>query len=925
MAADKLRLVKNFISTWKNRGYEKGDSQSFWYQLLHDVLDVETPANFIMFELPVHLKKAKFIDAYIPSTKVLIEQKSLSLDLHKAKKQSDNAMLTPYEQALRYTAGMKYSERPRWIVTSNFQSFLVYDMEGPDSEPFCINLDDLEREWHLLSFLVEDTDAVLKHEKAISIKAGELIGNLYDTLRGQYIDFNNVHTINSLNVLCVRLVFCLFAEDSSLFGVNRGSFCNYMRAFKAAQMRDALVALFRILNTPYELRSPYENSSLLEFPYVNGGMFSDESIEIPGISDAIAKILLEDCGSEFDWSGISPTIFGALFEDTMNPETREVGCMHYTSVENIHRCIDPLFIDSLKKKVQIALQIKNDSQRINALLVLQEEMSMLTFLDPACGSGNFLTETYLSLRKIENEIIAHLFSLNCYKYVSADVIKVSINQFYGIEINDFAVTVAKAALWIAEAQMMRATEMIVGKELCFFPLKNHANIVKGDALTMHWDEMNPQVRYSYIIGNPPYKGKKSTDNSQKIALVSVIGKDSPRPGNMDLACGWFLKAAKYMRGKDTKTSFVTTVNITRGEQVSLLWTPILQKYGCVINYAYQPFLWDNASKKKAQVHCVIIGYSCDKDTKPVLMSEEHPSVIVENISPYLRAEETTLITSRKSPLCDIPSTGIGNKPIDNSNFLFTPEEKAAFIAKEPLSKDFFVEWYGGDEIIKGKKRYFLYLANCNPSVLRKMPLCKERIENVKRFRSKSTSEGTRKLAMFPTKFHVTNIPKSDFVVIPEVTSECRDYIPMEYVYIEDAQRKLFSNLVKLMPNATLYHFGVLQSSVHMIWTKGVCGYKDFRPRYSTEIVFNNFPWPTPTTQQMDKIKKSAKKILNVRKRYPESSLADLYDVSTMPDDLRLAHVKNDQYVKEAYGIKAGASDEEIMNLLMESYSSLIQK
>lgn len=912
-----------FVETWKDRGHERSESQIFWYQLLQDVFGIDTPANFVKFELPVRLKSAKFIDAYIPSTKVLIEQKSSSEDLRKAKKQSDNENLTPYEQALRYSTGLKYSERPRWIITCNFKSFLVYDMEKPDGEPFEIKLENLGREYYLLRFLVDDTEATLRHEKEISIKAGELIGKIYDELRKKYHNPDSPESLRSLNILCVRLVFCLFAEDSGLFGDDHGAFYNYMSSFKPSQMRKALKSLFEVLNTPYDERDGYDEE-LEKFPYVNGGLFAADDIEIPSFTSEIASLLLDECSAGFDWSGISPTIFGALFEDTMNPETREVGCMHYTSVENIHKVIDPLFLNSLRDEFNLILKEKVGRIRKQKLIAFQDKIASLTFLDPACGSGNFLTETYLSLRRLENQVI-ELLTAPGSRYLSHELspIKVTIENFYGIEINDFAVTVAKAALWIAEAQMMYETEHIVSRDLDFLPLKSYSHIECGNALTKDWNEVIQKNQLSYIIGNPPFKGKKSREGNQKIDLLRAIDVDSPRPGNMDLVCGWFFKVARYMQDTSIKTSFVTTINITRGEQVSLLWQALIEKYNMGINYAYLPFVWNSESKKKAQVHCTIIGFSCIASGTKVIYSEDAVPQLARNISPYLRDEETILVFSRNHPLCDVPETGIGNKPIDNSNFLFTLPQKIEFIKKEPESEKFFKEWYGADELIKGHKRYFLWLANCSPDELKKMPMCMERIRNVQEFRANSSDAGTRKLADFPTKFHVTNLPETDFIVIPEVSSENRQYIPMEYITIDSAKNKLFSNLVKLMPNATFYHFGVLQSIVHMVWTKGICGYKDFRPRYSTDIVFNNFPWPKPTERQRQNIERTARDIIVARGNYPECSLSDLYDSSTMPDELRLAHLKNDAAVREAYGFSKNMNEHDMIGHLLKMYKDLL--
>lgn len=924
MKGNSREAAHRFVTTWTGRGHERSESQTFWNQLLHDVFGVEIPADFITFELPVRLKKAKFIDAYIPSTKVLIEQKSSTENLRKAKKQSDKTVLTPYEQALRYSMAMKYSERPRWIVTSNFKSFLVYDMEKPYEGPFEIKLENLEREYYLLRFLVEDTETVLRHEKEISIKAGELVGKLYDELHKEYIHPQDSESLRSLNILCVRLVFCLFAEDSGLFGDNHGMFYDYMRSFKPSQMRRALLDLFKILNTPYEERDPYENESLLAFPFVNGGLFAVSDIEVPNFTANIANLLLDDCSLNFDWSGISPTIFGAIFEDTLNPETREAGCMHYTSVENIHRVIDPLFLNDLKDELKTILQEKATNRRKSRLLSFQEKLAGLKFLDPACGSGNFLTETYLSLRRIENEVIEILMDGERSFSGELSPIKVSIENFYGIEVNGFAVTVSKAALWIAEAQMMYETEHIVMRDLEFLPLKSYSHIENDNALTKDWSGIVTREELSYIIGNPPFKGKKSRGDNQKKDLLSVIKEDSPRPGNMDLVCGWFFKVARFIQDTNIQVAFVSTINITRGEQVSLLWKSLLDKYGMVIRFAYLPFVWNSESKKKAQVHCTIIGL-CSRDVgKKCIYSENDMPYVAKNISPYLRDEENILVSSRNHPLCSVPKTGIGNKPIDGGYFLFEKNEKNEFVNREPLSKKYFKEWYGADEFINGHCRYFLWLADCSPAELHRMPLCKERIDNVRKFRNKSSDAGTRKLANYPTRFHVTNLPQTDFIVIPEVTSENRKYIPMGYVTVESAKNKLFSNLVKLMPDASYYHFGVLQSAIHMIWTKAVCGYKDFRPRYSTDVVYNNFPWPRPADDIKKRIEKTAKGILDARAQYPECSLAELYDINAMPNNLKEAHLKNDDAVLKAYGFTEDMKENEIIASLLQLYKQIIK-
>ena len=918
--------ARRFVETWKGRGYEKGETALFWYQLLHDIFGIEIPANFIQFELPVHIKHTKFIDAYIPSTKVLIEQKELKKDLDAAAKQSDGEYRNPYEQAERYARGLKWSEYPRWIVTCNFRTFKVYDREQPKAKPLEIELENLEQEFYLLKFLVDDTTKTIQREKQISKEAGLRIAKLYSEFSKQYMDVDTPETLHSLNVLCIRLVFCLFAEKSYLFGNNRSAFHDYLAAFKTSQMRHALQRLFDILDTPEGERERYLDAELAVFPYVNGGLFNKaDRIEIPQFTESIKKILLEDCSEGFDWSGISPTIFGALFEDTLNPETRRTGGMHYTSVENIHKVIKPLFLNSLNNEFNEIMQTKVEKKRRQALCAFQEKLANIVILDPACGSGNFLTETYLSLRHLENDVLRQLSDGTIYLNGDYSPIKVKIENFYGIEVNDFAVTVAKAALWIAEAQMMQETEAIVQKELEFLPLKSYSHIQQANSLTTDWNDIVPSGKVSYIIGNPPFKGKKTRKKEQKNELKTIIGKDSKQPGNLDYVSGWYFKAAQYIQGTNIKVSFVSTINITRGEQVSLLWKALLGKYHITIYYAYLPFEWYSEAKRNAQVHCTIIGFGCTENNSSKVIysgSEDEAPRIAENISPYLRDEENILVDSRhKKPLCKVPVTHIGNKPIDGGNFLFTLEQKQDFIRDEPQSEKYFYEWYGAEELINGPCRYFLWLANCPPEELRQMPNSKQRRENVIEYRRKSTSQSTRNLANYPTKFHVTKIPNKDFMVIPEVTSENRDYIPMEFVEVKAITKKLFSNLVKLMEGATLYHFGVLQSRVHMIWTKAICGYKDFRPRYSTDVVFNNFPWPEVSPKDRERIKRTAKAILDARADFPNSSLADLYDVGSMPDNLKKAHLDNDKAVMAVYGF-TGMSDEEITKALLQLYKKL---
>lgn len=889
--------AKAFVETWKDKGYEKGESQPFWLALLRNIFGVEKPEEFIIFEEQVKLDHTSFIDVLIPETHVMIEQKGSNKDLRKPIKQSDGTLLTPFQQAKRYSSELPYSQRPRWIVTCNFQTFLIYDMENPSGEPEEILLENLEKEYYRLSFLVDTGNTHLKREMEISIQAGDIVGVLYDAILKQYIDPTNEHSLKSLNMLCVRLVFCLYAEDAGIFG-RKNMFHDYLAGFQTKDMRRALIDLFKILDTKPEDRDPYDNSMLSEFPYVNGGLFADENIEIPQFTDEIRDVILSKASDDFDWSEISPTIFGAVFESTLNPETRRAGGMHYTSIENIHKLIDPLFLDELKQEFEEIKEVKVAKTRENKLHAFQEKLSKLKFLDPACGSGNFLTETYISIRRLENDILKELNQGQIVfgGFGGYNPIQVSISQFYGIEINDFAVTVAKTALWIAESQMMKETENVVHMQLDFLPLKTNAFIVEGNALQVDWEQVVPKNELSYIMGNPPFVGARYMSKEQKDDLLSIFGKDWKNSGNLDYVSCWYKRAADMMVGTMIRAALVSTNSVSQGENVANLWKPLFS-VGVHIDFAHRTFRWDSEAKIKAHVHCVIIGFSIALSTAPKKIYYSDRMQIANNINGYLLDADNIFVESRNTVLCDVPNIGIGNKPIDGGFYLFEKEEMEEFIRKEPQSKPYFREWYGSREFLNRSPRYCLWLGNCSPAELRQMPECMKRIEAVRNYRLASPSAGTVKLADKPTRFHVENMPEDTYVVIPEVSSEKRRYIPMGFMTPDI----LCSNLVKIVPNANLYHFGVLTSNVHMAWVRAVCGRLKSDYRYSRDIVYNNFPWCKPTEEQKTKIEKTAQAILDARALYPDCSLADLYDDLVMPSELRRAHQLNDKAVMEAYG------------------------
>ena len=903
-AAQQQQAAKSFAAYWKDKGYEKGESQPFWLSLLRDVYGVEHPEQFIQFEEQVHLDHTSFIDGTIPATHVLIEQKGLGKDLNKPIKQSDGALLNPFEQAKRYILELPVSQHPRWVVTCNFSTFYVYDMERPRGEPEIIELANLEKEYYRLQFLVDAGNEHLKREMEVSIAAGEIVGLLYDAFYKQYANPESEHSLKSLNKLCVRLVFCLYAEDAGIFG-HHGMFHDYLKGFDTRGLRKGLVDLFRVLDTKLQDRDPYlkdDNPELAAFPYVNGGLFSDENIEIPPFTDEIRDLLLVKASENFNWSEISPTIFGAVFESTLNPETRRSGGMHYTSIENIHKVIDPLFLDELKAELDEICANPVERTRTAKLRVFQRKLASLTFLDPACGSGNFLTETYLSLRRLENKILVKLSHGQVTMYsASESPIQVSISQFYGIEINDFAVTVAKTALWIAESQMMKETEKILLVPLEFLPLKTNAFIVEGNALRVDWESVVPKSKLNYIMGNPPFVGARLMGKEQK-ADVNTIFPGWKNAGNLDYVCCWYKKASDMMQGTSVRSALVSTNSVSQGESVANLWKPLFDD-GVHIDFAYRTFRWDSEAKIKAHVHCVIIGFSVAASSTPKKLFDGDRYQVANNINGYLLDGENVFVESRSKPICNVPEIGIGNKPIDGGFYLFEKEEMEEFIKKEPSSKKYFRPWYGSREFINQKPRYCLWLGECTPAELKAMPHCMERVKAVREYRLASPSPGTVKLADKPTRFHVENMPSGRYIVIPQVSSERRRYIPMGYM----DNSVLCSDKVRILPNGNLYEFGILESNVHMAWVRATCCRLKSDYSYTVNDVYNNFIWPAPTEQQKAKIEQTAQAILDARALYPDSSLADLYDELTMPPELRKAHQANDRAVMDAYGFTKGTA------------------
>ena len=910
------KAAKEFAERWQGKGYEKGESQKFWTTLLTEVFGIEHVDSFLLFEQQVKLDHTSFIDGFIPSTKVMIEQKSLGKNLAEGIKQSDGSVLNPFQQAKRYAAELPYSQRPRWIVTCNFAEFWVYDMEQPNGEPQKILLKDLEKEYYRLQFLVDEGNEHLKREMEVSVKAGNLVGIIYDKLLEQY-GTDDPETLRSLNILCVRLVFCLYAEDAGLFN-SRTAFHDYLNAYPSQKLRRALVDLFEVLDTPLAERDKYLEDDLGAFPYVNGGLFSDKTIEIPQFTDELKQLILEDASADFDWSEISPTIFGAVFESTLNPETRRSGGMHYTSIENIHKVIDPLFLDELKDEFGKIQEMKQAAPRKQALATFQDKLSTLTFFDPACGSGNFLTETFLSLRRLENKVIQAMFGGE--NVLTFDIlIKVNISQFYGIEINDFACTVAKTALWIAESQTLKETSAIAGRAIDFLPLKTNAYIHEGNALRIDWSEVIAPEKLNYIMGNPPFVGASMMSAEQKEEAVAIFGKVK-LSNSIDFVGAWYHLAAKMMsQNPHIKAALVSTNSITQGEQVAALWQPLFDRYGIHIDFAYRTFRWDSEADIKAHVHCVIIGFSISGNNAKRLYLSNSQTIPASNINPYLIDAPDVLVESRAKPICDVPSMFLGNKPTDDGNFILSPEEKEEVLHKEPALSKYIHPYIGAVEFINNKVRYCFWLKDVSPTEIKNSHILYERVQNVKAFREASTSSATRQKACVPHEFFFISQPTTNYLIVPSTSSENRRYIPIGFM----SPDIIASNANTIVPNASLYHFGVLTSNVHMAWMRVVCGRLKSDYRYSGSVVYNNFPWCQPTEEQKARIEATAQAILDARAKYPDCSLADLYDEVTMPPELRRAHQENDRAVMLAYGFTPGKiSESECVAKLFERYQEL---
>lgn len=942
---DSMQRKKNaaaFAAEWSGRGYEKGDAQVFWTELLQQIVGMQSISRNVRFEY--RTASGGFIDCLIPDAGVIVEQKGLDIDLDKPEERQGR-MVTPFEQALAYAESFPRNRQPRFVVVCNFSTFRVHDRDAcPRSELAGqyveFTLEELGRNPHLLDFVSDPANSRSEREKQVSMEAGRLIGELHSLLQAQYIDPESDESQKALNILCVRLVFCLFCEDAELFP--KDALLNYLRNVEPKNMRVALKRLFKALDTPIGERDPYDES-VKPFPYVNGGLFAEDS-EIPNFTDEIKFKLLFEVSQQTDWSQISPTIFGGIFESTLNPETRRSGGMHYTSPENIHKVIDPLFLDGLQEELDSIRSQEGVTprKRKNALRRFRRKLASLKFLDPACGSGNFLTETYLSLRRLEDDVLSELNDGQVEMVLGdepeEDAERVTLSQFYGIEINDFAVRVARTALWIAQLQANNETDMLLDVSAEDFPLRDSANIVEANALRIDWNDVLPASECSYIMGNPPFYGARNQSKEQKAEIAEVF-RGSNNCGNVDYVAGWYMKAAEYIEAHPIRCGYVSTNSICQGEQVANVWAPIYN-LGVRIDFAHDTFRWENEAQGQAHVFVIIVGFSKLGPANGIrrLFHHDGPdSNAVEqrprNINAYLADAPDVFVWNRSKALCAAPKIGIGSQPIDGGNYLFKPDEMEAFVAAEPGSEEFFHPWLGSEEFIKGKRRYVLWLGEATPDQLNKLPLCRERIENVRSFRLASKRKQTLKAAEEPQHFGTEIIATSSSILVPKVSSERRNYIPMGFIGPET----FCSDLVFLIPEANLYHFGILSSQFHNAWMRRVCGRLKSDYRYSGGVVYNNLIWPgidsssveTPVEEAVPpetrlEVERCAQAVLDAREMYDGSTMADLYDPDNewMFPELVNAHRKLDAAVETAYGVNFQGDEEKIAAHLFKLYAEL---
>ena len=921
MAGTKADAVR-FAREWAGKGDENQDTQRFWIGFFQDVLGCEDAIQRLRFEVPVQTAASDhngFVDVLVPSAKVIIEQKSLGVDLSKPEKRQGR-MVTPAQQALAYAQGMALTQQPRYVVACNFAELRVYDREADalcKKEPlFRLALADLPKNLPAVQFLKGAGEAPQTLSQAVSVEAGKIMGRLHDLVAASFMDPDAPENHHALSVLMTRLMFLMFCEDAGL--VEPNAFRDYVRHFQAADLRRGLKDLFVWLDTPDAERDPYAEEWLKRLPYMNGGLFRERT-EIPPLDETFRTTLLVEGCQEFDWSGVSPTVFGSIFEGALSHDHRRANGQHFTSPENIHKVIDPLFMDGLEAGLEEAkAKPVAGGARRKALEELHERLGRVSVLDPACGSGNFLTESYLCLRALENRVLFELqgdqAALSFEEAGDRDVL-VSLKNFHGIELEDFACCVARTALWIAEKQADIDTAKVTRRVYQELPLKDYEGITNANALRVDWNEVVPASEVSYVIGNPPFIGYSNLTAGQKEDRSAIFGKAG---GVLDYVACWHRKAADYVRGTRARCAFVSTNSICQGQQVEPLWRPLFDD-GVHIDFAHQTFVWNSQATDEAHVHVVIVGFSRE-DVAPKLLFDNKGNVReVGNINGYLAAAPDAFVARRTKPICDVMEMVAGGKPTDGGNLLLSQEERDDLLRREPAAEPYIRPFSMGAEYINGIPRYCIWMDGIDPAALTRLPLVRERVQAVREFRLASKKGATQKKAATPWLFDEVRPPKGEsYIAVPKVSSGRRRYVPIGFV----TDGMIPGDKLFFISDAGLYEFGILTSQFQNAWMRQVAGRLKSDYSYANTIVYNNFVWPEPSDAQRARIEECAQAVLDARAAHPDATLADMYspDSDFLFPDLTDAHRALDAAVEDAYGVDFGGDEERIVAHLFALYA-----
>lgn len=880
-----------FTKEWEGESRERAEKDSFWNDFF-DVFGISR-RRVATFEEPVKkLSKSQgFIDLFWKGT-LLVEHKSRGRDLDSA-----------YEQATDYFHGLKDHELPKYILVSDFERFKLYDLD--DKKEYEFGISEFHENVKLFGFIAGYQKRIFKDQDPVNIKAAELMGKLHDELE------ESGYEGHPLEVFLVRLLFCLFADDTGIFEKD-----TFKEAIEVKTNEDGsdlgswLAQFFQVLNTTQEKRLKNLDENLAAFPYVNGKLF-EEPLPISAFNSRMREILLQCSG--LDWGKISPAIFGSMFQSVMNPEERRNLGAHYTSEKNILKLIKPLFLDELQEEFE---KIKSNKKKLKEF---HQYLGTLKFLDPACGCGNFLIITYRELRLLELEVLKILYGKQQVTTIES-IMHVDVDQFYGIEYDEFPARIAEVAMWLMDHQMNLLVSEAFGLYYARLPLRKSATIVHGNALRVDWEQVVPKTELNYILGNPPFVGSKLLSKSQRDEMAIIFA--GVKNGKLlDYVASWYFLSAVYIKGTKIKVGFVSTNSVTQGEQVGILWGSMLKDFGIKIHFAHSTFKWNNEAKGKAAVYCVIVGFGNfdSKDKRLFTYSNvqgEPTEISCKNINPYLVDATDTVVINRNIPLCDVPKMSFGNMPLDGGNLIINDEDLNEFLKLEPSAKEYILPLISAREFLNKKNRWCLWLEDINPSELRKMPIVMKRVEAVKEFRLLSVAPSTQKHAATPTLFRDRNRPNT-FIVVPRVSSENRKYIPMGFFGYES----IVSDTCMSIPNGTLYHFGHLTSEMHMAWVRYVAGRLKSDYRYSSSVVYNNYPWPKePSEKNKKNVEAKAQKVLDVRAEFPNSSLADLYDPLTMPPMLVKAHQELDKAVDLCYRPQAFTSETARIEYLFDLYS-----